>query len=1168
MNARFAKCFSLLVCMFLLVVQGRGQTTTATVSGLTMDSSGAIVQSAIISLTDLSTGVVTTTKSNSNGLYRLASLLPGTYKASVTKEGFKNIVKTNIELHVQDSISLNFTLEIGSVVESVTVEATEPLLQSTSATLSQVIEGTTVQDTPLNGRNVMNLVSLTPGVVAQGTTGGNPLGNQDNGSFTNNTGWGNYQIGGGFANQSATYLDGAPINSSNENMVSLVPTQDDIQEFRVSSNSVGPEYGSFAGGVISFSSKAGANDFHGTAYEYIRNTVLDANDWFLNHEGEARENLKQNQYGVAVGGPIIKNKAFFFGSWEGYQLRSELPETLSVPTDAMRNGDLRVYGTDIYNPYTTTASASGSGYTRTQYSCNDVLNWICPAQFDSTAKILLSFYPEPNYNKTSPTLNYVVAPSTGGSANQYNARVDYNLSDKQHLFGHYTYWGGSTKPTNAFNNSTGTPGPDYATNLIILGDSYTINTSTMADLRLSYLRFKMTTIPLNNGTDLSTFGSNYASYESDLTYHQNPIPYILDFTSGGLTSQDLTMLHTADNYVLSGSVTKVISRHSLSIGGELRNMQFYYSQDNYGGGFFEFTNAFTAQNPYSATGSGLPFASFLIGTPVYGEIANVNKTDGIHSYGAFYANDTYQVSPKLTLSLGVRWEQPGSYTERHNRLTVLLPDATDSLSSSTGLTLTGQTPLINSTAWPHSTEHLLHWDLFSPRIGIVYHMTPTIVVRTGFGLSYLPNDAYENVPSSSPVNSATTSMIPSEDGNLTPYATLSNPFPNGILQPIGNDASRLSELEGGSPSGSLTSETYPYQMQWNLNLEKGFGSKTSLEIGYVGAKGNHLPILVSQLNQIPSEYLSQREALLTEVTNPFYGILPTSAGLLGEDSEIPQGYLYKPHPQFLSYAASGEQRGSSTYEALQTKFQRRFGSNGILMASYTWSKLISDTDSLSPWLESTTAGSAYGGQNAYDHRAEKSLSADDIPHNFVLSYVLGIPIGHNKRFLANVNSLTNAIIGGWSVTGITTFQSGVPLPITSSTTNYVSTYFGAGSMRPDVVPGCKKKIGGAAHSRLNEWFNTSCFEAEDAWGFGDESRNDSTLRAAGVANWDFGLYKTFPIKDQLKAQFQAQVFNLANRVQFAPPNTAYTGLASSSFGYVTAQENNPREFQFSLRFNY
>jgi len=1152
------------LCTVALACHCAAQSPNATVTGLITDPAGNAMPSATVSLIDVNTNVATTVKTNGDGLYRITGLVPNVYRAEISKEGFKRVIKDEIVLHVQDEVSLNFSLEVGSVSESITVEAGEPLLQTQTSSLSEAIEGRTVQDTPLNGRNVLNLVALVPGVVAQGSASGNPIGNQSGG--TNPNGWGNYQIGGGMSNQSATFIDGAPINTSYVNSVALVPTQDSIQEFRVATNNVTPEYGRFAGGVINLSTKSGTNAFHGTAYEYIRNKVLNANNFFNNRVGLPTPAFTQNQYGAALGGPIKRDKIFFFGNWEGFGLRSATPQTLTVPTSAERNGDFSASGVNIYDPYTGTTANP----VRAQFSgCNgNQPNVICPSRIDATTKVLLGLFPEPNL--PGVTNNFAVSPSIGGNSNQYNVRGDWAFSDKQKIFTRYTYWKGDQLSSSPFGNSTGGSPSDFSSHSAVVGDTYTLNNTTILDLRFSYLRFVYDTIPLSNGTDLSAFGPAYASLSNQFLLHQNPLPNIVNVTSFGFENQDLTIFNTNDNYTLSANVTKTIGRHNLTFGGEGRKIEWFYAQNNYGGGLFNFDGNFTAQNGANPAGGGYPLASFLLGTPSSGYVDNVLRTSTLQWYGGIYVNDNFQLSHRITLNLGLRYEQPGSFYERNNQLNVLLPDAVDPLSNATGLPLTGQVALVNTPLYPGRTEQTIRWHYFSPRVGFSFQAGPSTVVRGGYGISLLPNDAgFAGAPYNSPVNTAVTNLTSSLNGGITPYATMSNPYPSGLTLPIGNDASRLGELEGGSPGGTLPNESYPYAQQWNLNVEQQFDSKTVLEVGYGGSKGTHLPVYQRNIDQLQDQYDAMGPALLNPVTNPFIGKVSATSGLLGTAPTIAAGYLLKPYPQYLSLTAFSPFIGGSNYNSLQVKFKRQLGAGGTILASYTWSKLISDTDTLTSWLEAANPGGQYGTQDAYNRKADRSLSANDVPQNFVLSYVVDIPVGQGKHFLGSLHGAPQAVVGGWSLNGVSTFRSGFPLSFGAQPT-VLSTQFGAGGPRPDLVVGCNRKTEGSAQSRLNGWFNRGCFSQPGDYSFGSENRNDSVLRAAGIANWDMGLFKAIPVKERLNFQFRAEVFNLANRVQFGPPNTTYQDpdTANIQFGVVTSQINQPRLFQFSLRANF
>jgi hypothetical protein len=1161
MNSTFRRHIIIVsvVCLTLISGVSYAQNPNATVTGRVTDPTGSVVSSASVVLTSLDTHVPYKTETNQEGLYRLTGLLPGTYRADVTMDGFKTLIKQDIRLHVQDDISLNFPLQVGSISQSVTVQSGEPLLQTETSSLSQVVEGRTLQETPLNGRNVINLVELVPGVVPQGASGGNPLGNQLGGSFTSANGWGNYQIGGGMANQSAMYIDGAPINVSFVNSVSLVPTQDAIQEFRVATSNVSPEFGRFAGGVVNMATKSGTSVFHGSGYEYLRNTVLNANNFFNNRQGLAVPVFLQNQYGANIGGPIKKDKTFFFFAWEGFSLRQGNPTVTTVPTKAMRTGDFSATGVNIYDPLTSTQVSPGV-YDRQQFQCDGVLNVICPDRIDPTAKVIQNFFPLPNLPGDSN--NFAVNASVGGNHNQYNARVDHTISEKQRLFTRYIYWRGSSLKADPFNNSTALPASTFRTHQVVIGDTYVFSPTTIADFRVSYLRFANNTLPLSNGVDLSTFGPGYASLNDQVSFRQNPVPSIAGVTSSSWSLQDLTVLNINNNYTVSGSLTKMLGRHALKFGSEARKIQWAYDQVTNAGGGFNFDNGFTARNPLDPTGSGLPLASFLLGYASGGSLNTLAKTDAQQWYGGVYLADTFQVSSKLTLNLGLRWEQPGAFAEDRDRLTVWQPDAPDPLAAAVGLPLHGQVALTNSPQYPSRYEQKLHWNLFSPRLGFAYRLPANTVVRGGYGLTYIPSDVTLLLsPAFSAVNSAATYMTTSLDGGITPFNTLSNPFPDGIHQPAGHDQAALATLEGGNPFAPQADQPYPYVQQWNFNIEHELGTGAMFEIAYAGSKGTHLPSFIRNPNQIPDKYLSMGADLLTPVNNPFYGVLPASAGFLAAAPTIPQGYLLVPYPQFLGVTQLGPTTGASVYHSLQAKFVKRMGSGGNLLASYTWSKLISDTDTLTYWLESSSPG---GNQDNYNVPADRSLSSNDVPQRLILSYTVDLPFGIGKRFGDAARGVTSKVISGWGFSGISTFQSGFPLVLTAQG-NTLYYNFGGNTIRPNVVPDCQKSISGSAQSRLDGWFNTSCFTQPGDFAFGNESRNDSTLRAAGIHNWDMALFKNTTVSERVSVQFRAEVFNLFNRVQFGPPGTS---LGTPQFGVVSGQVNQPRLLQFGLRLSF
>ncbi|MBV8728838.1 MAG: hypothetical protein JO336_03420 [Acidobacteriia bacterium] len=405
-------------------------------------------------------------------------------------------------------------------------------------------------------------------------------------------------------------------------------------------------------------------------------------------------------------------------------------------------------------------------------------------------------------------------------------------------------------------------------------------------------------------------------------------------------------------------------------------------------------------------------------------------------------------------------------------------------------------------------------------------------------------------------------MITSTNGGVTPNATLSNPFPNGILAPPGRNANYQSLLLGGSLGGhgDLEHENAGYTYQWNFTVQRQLPGEIALEAGYAGLRGKHLPFS-NQFDQLNPEYFSLGSALNNQVSNPFYGVVPV--GALAQPT-VKAGQLLLPYPEYLSVSDPGNYNGDSTYHSLQVKAEKRFKSAGTMLAAYTFSKVLSDVESLTTWLDTTLGGDA-GIQNYYNRRGEKSLSSFDVRQRLVLSYVYPLPIGKGQPLLANVHGLTDKLVSGWGVNGVTTFQRGLPLGLTATPNNLSA--FNVG-LRPNVTAGCSPVLGGSAQSRLTGWFNTSCYSVPAPYTLGDESRTDPLVRGPGINNFDFSLFKRTAFTERFNLEFRAEAFNLFNRVQFSPPNTVDTTAANSTFGVISSQLNQPRLLQMALRLGF
>ena len=556
-----------------------------------------------------------------------------------------------------------------------------------------------------------------------------------------------------------------------------------------------------------------------------------------------------------------------------------------------------------------------------------------------------------------------------------------------------------------------------------------------------------------------------------------------------------------------------------------------------------------------------------------------------HSYG-FFAEDTFQATKKLTFSLGLRWDQPGVYSEAHNNDTVFLPNAPSPLGSFlnpvTGQqqTLMGNVALVNSPQWPSRREDNLHWKLFSPRVGVAYRITDRTVLRAGYGISYPPGTLSQDGPHMSSVNGATTSVTNtfqvSTGSPNSILATVANPLPFALAQPPRNAATPdffygkgiIARVPGDSPA---------YVQQWNVAVEQQLGNDAKFSVAYAGSKGTNLLMAGAftfaslGIDQLPYDQFSKGLGLLAQVPNPFYGKI-TTPGLALSQPTVSAGQLLRPFPQYGNVLALDPHVGRSDYRSLQTSFTKRFGGSGILTVAYTWSRLMSNTDSVTSFLDE------YGGlggfvQDNNNLNAEYSVAGFDVPHNLSIGYALDLPFGSGKHFLHDAKGVGNAVVSGWRVNGITTIRTGTPLSFTQIRGGDPLTQFGGGGlvsvfMRPDLVAGCNLSLSGSREFKVDHgWFNTACLSQLGfaTPRFGNAPRWDGSVRTDNMDNWDFSVSKDTHIWEKLLLKFTGEFYNTFNHPRFGAPSGT---MGDPLFGLVTSQSNQPRAIQFGLRLDF
>src|SRR2546423_5615350 len=600
-----------LVVIFVVGISiqtARAQSVYGKMAGTVTDASGAAIADATVTLTNLGTSEKHSMQSSASGEYTFVNILPGSYRVEGEKSGFKKFVRGPIIVEIESGLRVDIALQVGAQTETIEVSSAAPLLQPETQSLGQVVEGRLVTESPLNGRNPLALVALVPGVVPQGSpSGGNSSGGSPVGA--NPFALGDFQIGGGQAGQSSILLDGVATNGAYLNIVTVIPTQDAIQEFKVQTNNLGPEYGRFAGGVINLSTKSGTNRFHGSAYEFLRNKVLNANDYFANNATPKipRSAFTQNQFGANIGGPIVRDKLFFFFSYEGFRLRKGNTFSTWVPTDAERTGDFSQLGTGgtssvltIYDPLTSAGCTGTAAVCRTAFAGN-----VIPSdRIDPTAQALLSFFPEPNQTNNT-TGNFATSFSSGGAVNQYNARVDFNLSAKQRIYGRFTHSHILSLPDNPFSQictdrCTETTGAKQ----LSFGDTIALSSKTILDLHLGYTRYVYLRTPLSQGIDMSVFGTNWAALAPSFTYTHIPQACVSQTSGdnrwgGGWCAQGTGSGIGAfdDTYSFAPVLSRIFGKHNIKAGAEFRVLRNNYYQSNDPAGLFQFNAKMTAANP-------------------------------------------------------------------------------------------------------------------------------------------------------------------------------------------------------------------------------------------------------------------------------------------------------------------------------------------------------------------------------------------------------------------------------------------------------------------------------------------------------------------------------------------------------------------------------------------
>jgi trimeric autotransporter adhesin len=1049
-------------------------------------------------------------------------------------------------------VAVDVALELGEVSESVNVVAETPLLQSSDASTGQTIDSQKITDLPILGRNPFFEAKLAQSVVF--------VANPKMGRMQDQNANSQVSIAGGPVRTNNVLVDGISITDSNNRAV-YVPSPEVLQEVKLQASTYDAEVGRTGGGTFNSLLRSGTNELHGSAVGHIRQTDWLANNFFANRAGQPIANQPFRDWAGSLGGPIFipkfydgRNKTFFFVATEAYRQVDGGTVAQSVPTALERTGDFSQSFAKggaqqtIYDPLSTTSNG-----TRTPFAGN-----IIPlSELNPIGVKLASYYPLPNASTPyygAPNFNF-----TGGFPNrgdQYTFKGDQQLLSWLRASASYVHQKtGETSCCLTWGNLA-TPGQNLLFRRIDATQAnatITPTPTTVVAVRWGFNRFFTTSFPTSSaGFDITSLGlpQSLAAVTPNPAFPAVTMGTLTSFGGGG-ASRDVYYSRT-----LSTTATKLLGRHSVKAGFEFRTLHDAGTPSS-GPTSLSFSDVFTRPNPASATtGKGSDLATMLLGYPTGGSMSVVAKFDDFIRYYGGFVQDDFRVTTKLTLNYGIRFEYESGVQEEHNQLiSGFNPTATNPLQKNvTGLPVLGAVQYAGG-ANPTQTGNALSVKP-APRFGFAYSLDHKTVIRGGYGIYWAPGFFnFQNAIG----YSQTTSIVTSTNNNYTPAASLNNPYPSGLLQPTGNTLGGLSGIGQAISVFSPTAESAGYVQEYSLEVQREVPSGFVLTVGALGSHSLHLLEHGLNIDQLNPALFSTAAAQLqahANVANPFYN--NGGVGTLGT-ANISPVQLLLPFPQYTSVGLSNSDTGAARYYSLYLRAQRKFSHGLTLLASYTYSRSLDNVTGLSTAGTSQITSIA-GPQNVYNLNGEWALSTQDTPNRFTTAITYELPVGRGKALLKNSNRILDLLVGGWSANAVSVIQTGYPLSVTQPNNNSI---FGASYQRPNAT-GISPETSGSTDDRINGWLNPLAFSQAPQFSFGNISRF-LDVRGPGLYNWDVSVFKTFSIRERVKAQFRAEALNATNTVYFGTPNTTVT---NNQFGVVSSQINNPRLIQLGARITF
>jgi hypothetical protein len=1113
------------------------QTFTATINGTVLDQSGAAVPGASVTVRNDGTNEERHLTSDGAGRYTVPQLMPGEYSIAVRASGFKGFTESKIELTGNQTAEHDAHLELGDAQQSVQVSASALAVDTQTANRDVTIGAKAVENLPTSFRNPLYLVHSTAGVVAVRT---------GLSAYTTDQNQNRFSLNGGRDESAAILVDGASIVAPDLGGAIATPTLDATAEVQVQRTAYDAQFTHTDGGVVSMITKSGTNQLHGSAFEFLRNDHLDANSWDNNRVAIARPLFQRNQFGGSLGGPVIKDKLFVFGAYEG--LRQGQPQTYvtTVPTALERTGDFSQSGVNIYNPFTTVASAtSSSGYTRTQFAGNVIPTTL----IDPVGLAALNLLPLPNTPATAGGgNNFAATAKVVSNYDKFDVRGDYVVSATDSLFARVTKaWQLNSAATYFHNAGDNQQGENDYRYEVIFGNTWVPTPNWVVNTLVSYGRWteQDTTPSLGHpGTEIGLPAGTVSQFQNTALPEFN----LENYAQIGYSSYAYSPHETEG---LQLNISRQFAGHSLKFGGSGEIQRLYAATTTSAN--FNFNSGLTS-GPDALSdgdGSGNTIASLLLGTGASGDSPYQTKLDLQQLNWGLYVQDTWRATQRLTVSAGLRYDVQQPRTERYNRLNNFDPNVASPLAAQAGLPLTGGLVFANG---GHRGLWNANYLSFDPRISIAYKATDALVFRVGYGIFNPPTYGYSgDAQSSSDGFSADTTWNSTVgNGGLIPQALVSNPFPNGFTQPLGATAGLLTQV-GEPVDAALAHHPNPYMQVYSADFQLQVAKNGVLEMGYAGTQGRQLIHGVFEnLDQLPSQYLSLGNALSAPVANPFAQVFSTGP-LAG--ATIPYWRTLVKYPQFSSVNLLADTTGSSSsFNALTAKYDQRLASGLNLLLTYQWSKAIDNTSETNGWEVSDAV------RDTFHPGLDRSVSAHDVPQAFVGTVLYQLPFGRGKMFGNHMNRYVDAIAGGWEISSITRFASGLPLQFKAN--NALGTY-NYEVTRPNVT-----SVQAIAQGKrtINQWFNVNAFSTPTVPGIGNVPRFNGNARRAGTRDADMSLEKNFPLFRESTLQIRGEAYNVSNTPQYAAPDT---NLGDQGFGQVTGTTNvGPRTIQLGARINF